>query len=332
VIALVMRRRRARGHGAVVAQYDVPADLPPVVAVPIAGGTAAIPAQFVHLAVNGVIRVEEGGSRTKGSPPPMFRVVDADRASDPLDRQALAALFGSAVRPGSVVTLPKDDSDFAKRVQTLGAEGRKEALTRGYLEKAHSPVARWLGLIALLLLAPVLVLVLVGLSREGSLPAIVAIAGGLFTLIFAVTAMSRHIVHTPKGAEARAHLLGVREFIRVAEADRLRVLQSYSGAERRRDGEEDTIHLYERLLPYAMIFGQEKQWAKALEVRYADAGTTSPVWYPGLIGSSGDVGGALSQFTGSLSSSVAATSSGSSGATGGGSVGGGGGGGFAGGR
>jgi hypothetical protein len=81
-----------------------------------------------------------------------------------------------------------------------------------------------------------------------------------------------------------------------------------------------------------MIFGQEKQWAKALEVRYADAGTTSPVWYPGLIGSSGDVGGALSQFTGSLSSSVAATSSGSSGATGGGSVGGGGGGGFAGGR
>ena len=38
-------------------------------------------------------------------------------------------------------------------------------------------------------------------------------------------------------------LAGVREFIRVAEEDRLRMLQSYSGAERRQDGSVNVVVL-----------------------------------------------------------------------------------------
>ena len=50
--------------------------------------------------------------------------------------------------------------------------------------------------------------------------------------VSAIVAFSRHTVLTPAGAERAEYLLGVREFIRVAEADRLRMLQSAAGAER----------------------------------------------------------------------------------------------------
>ncbi|MDM9073750.1 DUF2207 domain-containing protein, partial [Klebsiella pneumoniae] len=79
------------------------------------------------------------------------------------------------------------------------------------------------------------------------------------------------------------------------------------------------LHLYEALLPYAVVFGQEKQWSQQLAARYEGG---SPTWYVGV---SAFDASAFSSGIGSLSASVSATSSG--GAGGGGSAGGGGGGG-----
>jgi len=93
------------------------------------------------------------------------------------------------------------------------------------------------------------------------------------------------------------------------------------------------VHLYERLLPYAMLFGLEKQWGRVLETRYQEAGMIAPIWYPSLAANGiADLGGSLSRFTSQLSSSASYSSSSSGGSSGGGSSGGGGGGGFSGGR
>jgi uncharacterized membrane protein len=40
------------------------------------------------------------------------------------------------------------------------------------------------------------------------------------------------------------------------------------------------VHLYEELLPYAVIWGVEKDWAEVLELRVREAGT-SLAWYGG---------------------------------------------------
>ena len=83
------------------------------------------------------------------------------------------------------------------------------------------------------------------------------------------------------------------------------------------------LDLYERLLPYAVVFGQEKQWAGHLAVLYASAGVAAPVWYAGT---GGFDAASFSSSIGSLS--AASTSSASTGgSSGGGSAGGGGGGG-----
>lgn len=161
---------------------------------------------------------------------------------------------------------------------------------------------------------------------------VVALVATVVALVALIVSLPRRAVLTPQGAETREYLLGVREYIRLAEADRIRMLQSYRGAERRSDGSVDVIVLYERLLPYAMLFGLEREWGRVLAVQYERDGA-APGWYYGYTG--GDFANSLSGMNSSLSAtsmpSSSSSSSSSSGSFGGGFSGGGGGGGSSGG-
>jgi uncharacterized membrane protein YgcG len=85
---------------------------------------------------------------------------------------------------------------------------------------------------------------------------------------------------TAKGAELRDHLRGLRLYIQLAEADRIRVLQAPATAERIDVNDRSAvIALYEKLLPYAMIWRVEKQWIAELEQNYEV--TQAPDWYDG---------------------------------------------------
>ena len=137
---------------------------------------------------------------------------------------------------------------------------------------------------------------------------------------------------TAEGSKLYDQLIGLKMYIQLAEADRLQMLQSISGADKvtTSDGNQ-IVKIYERLLPYAVLFGLEKQWAAELAKYY---GTTSPDWYSGSNIGAFDVAAfstgiaafsAVSASTTSSSSSSSFSSSGGSG--GGGSSGGGGGGG-----
>src|SRR5690606_29355037 len=102
---------------------------------------------------------------------------------------------------------------------------------------------------------------------------------GVVIAVVAVIVLLSRKPKSAKGAEIRDHLKGVREFISWAEADRIRTLQSPTGAERRSINPDDPrqmLHLYEALLPYAVVFGQEKQWGERLASMYLDE---SPSWY-----------------------------------------------------
>ena len=127
------------------------------------------------------------------------------------------------------------------------------------------------------------------------------------------------------GADTRDHLRGLEEFIGWAEADRIRMLQSPSGADRVPVDVNDPrqkLDLYEKLLPYAVVFGQEKEWSRQLAVLYTTVGASGPYWFAGTGGFDAS---SFSAGIGSLSS--AASSSSSTGGTGGGGSAGGGGGG-----
>lgn len=328
------KKNRRTASGIIVAQYDVPDSLPPLLAAAIVPGAKdPIPAEIVHLAVRGTLRIEEGTDPEQ----PRLRRLPGGRIPDQLDVEALDALFAGADSDG-VAELPSSSEDFAARMKTLSQHGVEAAVSRGLTTKARSRGAMILQWCAIAVVLAGFALGLWGIiaGRVTAIPAFVAIAfGALLVLLSSFYGFSKHTVLSAEGARQYEYLMGVREFIRVAEADRLQMLQSYSGAERRQDGSANVIVVYERLLPYAMLFGMENEWGAVLEHVYSfeQRGAT---W----IGdpSTPFVHGQLMAFAASSHASAtysapsASSSSSAGGSFGGGFSGGGGGGGFSGGR
>lgn len=333
---VLLRRRRRRATGIVIAQYDVPVDMPPLVAAPlIPGAEHPVPAQIVHLAVHGALRIEESSADGKEKQPPLLRLLDRAAAVTDLDRRTLSALFGKSKTERRI---PQASEKFAANMSKLLARGVTEAETRGWMTKERSRAAAVFGWVsvAVLAVAAVLLVRAIVLDRELLPLAVVAtVFTGIITILTLIMAFAPQPVLTPEGARWHEYLMGVREFIRVAEADRIRMLQSHTGAERRAEGDVDVVVLYERLLPYAMLLGEEKSWAKVLEQTYARA-DASPGWMDAGHGAGLSLW--VSSFANSTQSASSYTSpsssssSGAGGSTGGGFSGGGGGGGFSGGR
>jgi uncharacterized membrane protein YgcG len=329
-------RRRRVSSGIVVAQYDVPDSLPPLLAAAIVSGAKdVVPAEIVHLAVRGTLRIEEGAEAEE----PRLRRIPGARIPDQLDVDALESLFFDAdADAAGVVDLPAADEAFAARMTALEQSGRAAAQTRGLTEKVRSRGAVILQWCAIGIAAVGLALGIWGAAsgRLSAIPALVAISFGAFlVLLSSLYAFSKHTVLTAEGARTHEYLQGVKEFIRVADADRLRVLQSYSGAERRPDDSASVIHVYERLLPYAILFGLEDEWGEVLERAYAHAQRGAswigdPTSFALRVQLASFMASSHSAATYSAPSTSASSSAG--GSFGGGFSGGGGGGGFSGGR
>lgn len=326
---LSRRRAAAQGRGIVVAQYEVPDDLPPALAAQIVRKPRrGTPAEIVHLAVRGALRIQDGNRK------PVLTLVDPTIPVHPLDRKTVSAIF-PALSPGTSVDLGTPDDGLVKRLHAVTAAARTAAEERGLIERKRSLPAVIMGVLGLLgglaVLGFSLPGALVGRQSSQAVFALGIVAMAVL-IVLALILFTRQRLLTAEGARAAEHLQGAEEFIRVAEADRLRMLQSYTGAERRADGAVDVVHLYEKLLPYAMVFGLEKEWASVLEVRYQEQSTT-PSWYTGYV--IGSFTHSLTRMGGTLTPTATpstTSSSSSSGSFGGGFSGGGGGGGFSGGR
>lgn len=138
---------------------------------------------------------------------------------------------------------------------------------------------------------------------------------------------------TDKGLELYRYLKGLEMYIKVAEADRMRMLQSPEGALKLpapvdTNDKRQLVKLYESVLPYAILFGQEKSWNSQLGHYYETTGE-SPYWYSGTNANAFNAAAfsnSISSFNQAASYSSAGSSS-SGGSGGGGSSGGGGGGG-----
>lgn len=125
---------------------------------------------------------------------------------------------------------------------------------------------------------------------------------------------------TQKGVEARENIQGFKLYLSVAEKDRINF----------HNAPEKNPKTFEKLLPYAMVLGVEKEWAKQFEGMYVDSNwyvqadglpATSSIVFMGSLADFSRL--TNSQFNSSMSSSYSGFSS--SGFSGGGASGGGGG-------
>jgi hypothetical protein len=269
--ALVLRRRRlsdAPGRGTVVAEYDPPEGVGVLVSAVVSGNAGrATTALLLDLAVRGAVRILERDALLGSSF--SLELVDPSRVADPDERRFVAAVFRDG-GPGTVVDLKRTDAKAATRIQQVMAGVRKRTVADGLRKPLPVGsivlllVAATLGLAAAVVFA---VLALVG--AYGGVVVVAFMVAAALALAVTILAVVKHPL-TERGVALRDHLAGLEEFIRLAEADRIRMLQSPEGALRAdlpRD-DRDMLRLTEELLPYAAMFGQEREWGDELGRRW----------------------------------------------------------------
>lgn len=322
LIAVVVRFavwRDATGRGIIVPQYSVPQDHDLLLAADvIERGHEALAAAFLDLAVRGYVDVVD---LSPEQPDDDDRFALAFRTKDGATKQELTllkALFDDFT-VGEQAKLGALGATEGAALYAMGLRARDRAVSAGLRAQPAGTVD--------VVLRRTIVPVLIGFAAVFVWTFAVELdAGPVFGWLlaslgaYAVTGMLlvKPYLLTAKGAESRDYLLGMRDYLQLAEEDRIRVLQSPDGAERVDTADRGrVVELHEKLLPYAVLWDIERDWAKELEVEYAGT-ATSPGWITSDL-SQVDLGRALSSFSrGSISSvrpivPVSSSSRGSSG-------------------
>ena len=232
------------------------------------------------------------------------------------ESEVIRDMFGESMpKPGQRLNLKKLQNNLSYAARTGDDDNNLKSLARGkYALCEQKPEnkrivqkwALWFFVIGALLLSPVLLIM----------------AGIVFALSFGWSL-------TDEGLALRRYLAGLKMYIGVAEAERLQMLQSPEGTEKVKidtADERQLVKLYERVLPYAVLFGQEKEWSKQLGKYYEQVGE-QPDWYSGQGAFNAAAFAAGMNSLSSVARSASDYSSTSGGSTGGGFAGGGGGGG-----
>lgn len=275
------RNRDAPGRGIIVVEYTPPTDTDVLEGAHLVRRTgAAIPAAVLDAAVAGHLRVVEDPAADDA----LALEYVSGAGATPLRAGVLGAIFGDTPMPGQRVALDSPGSDAGDRLRDLLPVAAAEVRRRGWMQRPARSAGVLAGVIAVVAFGLALAALLI--TSVGTTPAwwqiaavpVTAVAG---ILTFVVIRWSDRV--TDAGAPARDHLLGLRDYLALAEADRMRVLQSPEGAERRPTGLDDPVqvlHLHEKLLPWAVVWGVEKEWADVLATQARDAGADL-AWYSG---------------------------------------------------
>ena len=329
--ALVLRLTRyrdARGRPTIIAEYLPPKGVTLLeAAVLLKRSTRAVASQLIDLAVRRHLTIIEVDARFSWRSQWRLRLESAEGTHD-RERQLLSILFAGGLTPGEEHTLASRDTSRGGAISSLLSRLGTDVRDRGW---RSSIPARHGGGLSLLVMAATAGAIAAGVAvgeegRGGVVPAVVTALAIVAVVVVAVCLWRAPL--TPTGAELRDHLRGLELYIRLAEADRMRVLQSPQGALRDPvdvTDRDEALRLTERLLPWAVLFGHEKEWAQELGRFYDEQ--HQPSWYSGHSTFSA---AAFSSGIGAVASSVSSSYSGSSssgGSSGGGSAGGGGGGG-----
>ncbi len=323
-LCIIAGRRWNRVHnrtkeiGTIVPEYLPPKEYSVLVSAQLQNKTNQdVTAFLLDMAVRHIIVIRQKGEASVFKRAKYEIEIISDTESLRAEEKKMLSVFFSSLAIGERYTLGAKRDTGTMYAATLLARSKADPIVNG-LREVNEEQKRWFSkmwkivlVCSILLLSPVLFFVMI---------VIAALAATLKPL-------------TEEGIRLRRYLLGLRMYISVAEVERLRMLQSPEGAQKvgvavNADDTAQIVKLYERVLPYATLFGLEKEWNRQLG-QYYEQIHTQPDWYQGSdMFTAAIFANALSGLSTTTSySTTASSSSSSSGSSGGGFSGGGGGGG-----
>ena len=185
-----------------------------------------------------------------------------------------------------------DDEVALRKLKLLKS---KAALKKNKVNNLFAPMFL---VVSTMFIMPIFIYAYEAIFGEISMLALVTLMGLIVLILLTASSItngsnSKYAKLTRQGIEMAAYLDGLREYISLAEVERLQVLQSVQGADTSPAG---VVKLYERLLPYAALFGYETSWLKTLSRYYEDL-HTAPTWCASTTATHGLVFFTMSDFS-----------------------------------
>ncbi|SJM54918.1 putative membrane protein [Gulosibacter sp. 10] len=339
-ITVRIRGQRAKPLGPVITRYST--DIEPVRASILLAngakkkGAGAFAPNVLFAAVRGVLRIEPDEGRKPSEKRTTLRLIGDIGRLPSVTRKFVRTVLALSEREGSTRTIGFRDASFAKRWDQFLDEQYKAAQESGDIgPSAPERTRKIFVVVSLLIMVGAALWVVLGwahVSEDLMAGPLIAAVLGIAALIWMLSALSSSTIRlTEQGQQAFEELQGLKQYITLAEAERLAALQDAHTAERTEAEGRTVIQVYERLLPYAALFGYTRSWSTILGQWYEHE-RTSPTWMPDTTPVS-SLHTNISHLETSARASVVYESSSSGGYSGGGSFSGGGsaGGGFGGG-
>jgi uncharacterized membrane protein len=258
------RGRDPKGRGTIVAEFDAPDGLTPVEVGTIIDENVQnkdISAQIIHLAVNGYIKIDykkkEGLFTSEDYE--LEKIKGSEDLKNEFEKKLLDSLFEGGKR---WVKLSDLKNTYYKDLQTVKKEVYRSVTDKKYFLKNPSQVR-------IIYLSVGVVFGILGWffgMAFGYLGIFSFFIAGAIIIVFSFLMP----VKTLTGVLAKEKIQGLKLYLSVAEKDRI----NFHNA----PAKEPKI--FEKLLPYAMVLGVEKAWAKQFEGIYKE----NPSWYNGPAG------------------------------------------------
>lgn len=321
------RGRDPEGKKTIVPQYDIPDNLSPLEIGAIMEETVKnkyLSAAIIQLAVKGYLRINRTETKVlfiKSTDYKLEQLKNADDLESEIEKDILNGIFsfGTMVNDDSkvlaVVNLSNLRNKFYKKLEAITSNVNKSVVDKGYFPNNPATIK---GIYVSIGVAVMFLGLISGIYLTSLIAAGCIILSGVIIIVFGVAMPHR----TAKGVSTKEYILGLKQYLQVAEKDRLNF----------HNAPEKAPKTFEKFLPVAMVLGVEQAWAKQFEDMYK----TPPEWYNDpsgthfnsllLANSLGSFASSANSTMVSSPSSAASGGSGFSGGGGGGGFGGGGGG------
>jgi uncharacterized membrane protein len=252
--------RDPKGRRTIIAQYEPPDKLVPAEVGTLIDGSADnkdVSATIIDLAVKKFLKIkrtEEKGFLGKNIEYTFIRLKDEDPEKD-FEKTVIRGLFSGGTKETKLSDLK---NKFYKDLNTAKGQLYKGITEKGYyVSNPNTTRILWmtLGIFA------TIGLIALFANFQGAFGFIAGFVSGVIILVFGWLMPAV----TMKGARIKEDILGFKDFLSVTETDRLKF----------HNAPEKNPQMFEKFLPYAMVFGVEKEWSKQFEGIY----NQQPDWY-----------------------------------------------------
>lgn len=258
-LTLIKKTKKSKKF-TVIPHYEPPKNMFPLLAGAIyvkALTPKHITAQIVQMAIDGYIKIRQEGKRSY--------VLEKQQPEKDISQNNVKKLYDGLFKSKDEVNTSSISSDFYITVSSLKKNIDTFLYEEKYLSKSSRRLQNSLAIIAFICFNIIFALAndLASIAATGW--TIGVFASSILLIILCLMVELRDTL----GKEMLSELNGLKMYINTAEKHRIEF----------HNDPKKYLGVFEKLLPYAIIFGLEKKWAKEFEDLYKEP----PSWYAGDI-------------------------------------------------